>query len=224
MQAVILAAGRGTRLRPLTHHVPKPIIRVGSKALMEHSLSRLPDEIDELVIVVGYLAEQIMNYFGEEYAGRPIKYVKQKDLKGTASALWSCRQEINGRFLVMMGDDVYGREDLKRCLEHEQCILTREINGVFAGGRIILNSEGYLEDIREGKHRQKTSLVNTGAYVLNERIFDYEPVKLPGRSEYGLPQTMINMSKDHPVAIEKADFWLPVGDHQALQRANKILK
>ena len=67
MQAVILAAGHGTRLRPLTYQMPKPLIKVADKCLIEHNIFNLPSEISELIIVIGYLGEQIQNYFGENY-------------------------------------------------------------------------------------------------------------------------------------------------------------
>lgn len=224
MQAVFLAAGRGTRLRPLTYHVPKPMIRVAGKNLIEHNIDKLPEEIDEIVFVIGYLGEQIMNHFGDEYRGRKIKYVKQNKLLGTGHAIHTCREVLKDRFLVMMGDDVYDADDIKRCVAHDQCILTQEVSGKFSGGRIILNPQGTLDDIIEGIHNRSKSLANVGLYVIRKEFFDYDLVKIKDKDEYGLPQTLVKVARDIPVIIEKANFWLPVGDLNALKRAEKILK
>lgn len=224
MQAVILAAGRGTRLRPLTYHVPKPMIRVVGKNLLEHNIDKLPDEIDEIVLVVNYLAEQIMNHFGDEYRGKKVKYVRQKKVLGTGHALFSCRNILKDKFLVMMGDDIYNQEDIKISLKHDNCMLVQEITGKFAGGRIRLNKDGHLEDIVEGVHNRKSgSLVNTGFYVLTSDIFNYKLVPL-GNGEFGLPQTLVKMGQDNDVKIEKAKKWIQISDLAGLKRAEKILK
>ena len=111
MQAVILAAGLGTRLRPLTYDTPKPLLKIGDKTLIEYNIERLPECIDELVIVIGYLGEQIIDYFGNQYKGKKISYIKQSQLLGTGHALFLCKKILNDRFLVLMGDDIYSQED-----------------------------------------------------------------------------------------------------------------
>jgi NDP-sugar pyrophosphorylase family protein len=77
MQCVILAAGKGTRLRPLTDDIPKPLVLVAGKSLLEHIVAALPSAVDELIIVHGYLGEQIKAHCGEFYFGRKVTYVEQ---------------------------------------------------------------------------------------------------------------------------------------------------
>lgn len=223
MQAVILAAGRGTRLRPLTYHVPKPMIRVAGKNLIEHNLDRLPAEIDEIVFVIGYLGEQIMNHFGREFGGRKIEYVKQQKLLGTGHAIHACREKLGERFLVMMGDDIYGPGDTERCLAHEQCLLTKEVSGKFTGGRVVLDSSGNLADIVEGAHNKTHALANAALYVLTQKFFEYDLVPVHEGKEYGLPQTLARMAHDHKVNIEKTSEWLQVSDLASLKRVENIL-
>lgn len=224
MQAVILAAGRGTRLRPLTYHVPKPLIRINGQNILEHNLNQLPQEIDECLIVVSYLGEQIINHFGSNYADKKITYIKQTKLLGTGHALHACRSWLNDRFLVMMGDNIYCREDIKNCLRYKQCLLAEEVNGKFTGGRIILNRDKILADIKEGTHHQNKSLINTALYVLTKNFFDYKLVPLRDKKEYGLPQTIVTMVRQQPVAIVKASFWLQITDLPSLKNAAKILR
>jgi UDP-N-acetylglucosamine diphosphorylase / glucose-1-phosphate thymidylyltransferase / UDP-N-acetylgalactosamine diphosphorylase / glucosamine-1-phosphate N-acetyltransferase / galactosamine-1-phosphate N-acetyltransferase len=223
MQAVILAAGHGKRLRPLTYHVPKPMIRIASNNLIEHNIKALPEEVDELVFVVNYLKEQIINHFGDEFKGRKIKYIRQKDMLGTGHALKICEEYLNNRFLVMMADDIYSKNDINKCLKHNNCILTKEVRGKFSGGRIKLDKDGKLEDIIEGVHNRKKSFSNVGLYVATNHFFKYGLVKIPGRKEYGLPQTIVKMAKDIPVSIEKADNWIQISDLNDLKRAERIL-
>ncbi len=224
MQAVILAAGKGIRLRPITYDIPKPMIRIAGKNLIEHNIRELPDEIDELIIVVGYLAPQIINHFGREFEGKKIRYIKQKKLLGTGHALQLCKNILGERFLVMMGDDIYSRQDIKKCLEHERCMLAKEVRGKFVGGRIMLDSSGHIKDIVEGTHNKSKSLVNVNIFVLTNKFFNYNLVQIPDRKEYGLPQTIVKMARDWPVKIEKASFWLQISDMAGLKRAEKILK
>ncbi len=103
MQAIILAAGEGTRMYPLTRHVPKPLVRVNGKggvrkSLVEHNIDLLPEEVTELIFVVGYLKEQIINYFGDEFNGRKVIYVDQKKPLGTGHAISLVHKHIKSLF------------------------------------------------------------------------------------------------------------------------------
>jgi len=223
MQAIFLAAGRGSRLQPLTNHVPKAMIRIEGKNLIEHNISKLPKEIDEIILVINYLSEQIINHFGKSFAGRKIKYIKQEKLLGTGHALHQCKDDLRGRFLVLMGDDIYHASDIKKSLKNKRTILTKEIKKEFTGGRIALNKKGDLDKIIEGQHKCKVNLVNTGLYVLDKNFFKYKLVKLKNKNEYGLPQTMVKMAKDYPIKIEKAFEWMQINDINGLKKAKKLI-
>jgi NDP-sugar pyrophosphorylase family protein len=224
MQAVILAAGKGARLRPLTDKIPKPLIPIGGMSIIEHTLGQLPAEIDEIVVVIGYLGGKIKDFLGNEAGGRHITYVEQEEMSGTGGAIFVCRPVLRERFIVMMGDNIYCRADMERCLAHERSILTKEVKGVFAGGRIMCDGEGRLAAIEEGKHPKGISLVNTGLYVIGREFFDYDLVPLKKSGEFGLPQTLVTMSRAYPVAIELADFWLQINDLNELRVAEEIMK
>ena len=87
MQAVILAAGKGTRMLPLTQTTPKPMLLVSGMPILARILEVLPSEITEVLIIVGYLSEQIEQYFGTTYNGRSLRYIQQAEPKGTYAAL-----------------------------------------------------------------------------------------------------------------------------------------
>lgn len=221
MQSIILSAGQGTRLRPITYHVPKPMIRVRGRNFLERSISLLPFDVNEVILVVGYKKEQIINHFGEEWNGKKIQYVVQKKLLGTAQAVKECEGLIRDKFLVMMGDDIYSREDVRRLVRHDNAILTKEVRGKFTGGRIKLNPRGCLKEIVEGTHNKSKGLICTGMYVLTPDFFKYRMVKLPGRNEYGLPQTIVSLAHDLPVKIERASSWQQISDLADLEKFKK---
>jgi bifunctional UDP-N-acetylglucosamine pyrophosphorylase/glucosamine-1-phosphate N-acetyltransferase len=88
MQAVILAAGRGTRMGKLTEHSHKTMLQVAGKTLLEHKFDVLPDDVAEIILVVGYLGETIRARFGDSYYGRKLTYVAQENIVGgTMNAL-----------------------------------------------------------------------------------------------------------------------------------------
>lgn len=224
MQAVILAAGRGRRLRSLTDEIPKPLLKVAGKPILEYNLNQLPSQIEEVIIVVNYLKEQIKDYFGEEFNGRKIRYVEQKQRLGTAHALWACKDYLkDNKFLVMMGDDLYSKRDILECIDYDLCVLAKEMENPKRFGVLETDKDDFLKDIIESPVDSKNNLANTGLYVLDKRIFDYEMVVLPSR-EFGLPQTIAKMVEDYPVKVKKANFWFPIGYPEDLEKAKQVLK
>jgi NDP-sugar pyrophosphorylase family protein len=225
MQAVILAAGKGVRMQPLTYDMPKPMVKVAGKNLLEHKLDELPDEIGEVIMIIGYLGEQIKNYFGDNYRGRKISYVEQAELLGTGKALWLAQNLIKEKFIVLMGDDLYARKDMKECLTHDWAILAQVKKGMTRGGKIILRPDGHLQEIIEGEHNhEQEHFMNAAMYVLSPDIFNYELVKLPGKEEWGLPQTIVRAAQDFDVKIVPASFWLQLTDVNDVKRVEEILK
>lgn len=205
MKAVILAAGRGTRMGKLTENTPKPLLEVRGRPILEHKLNSLPDSIDEVIVVVSYLGDKIRNYFGPSFNGKKIKYVDQNIFPGTAGALWQVRDLLTGKFLVINGDDFYRVEDLERCLKYDLCMGLSEKDGVDESYLSIeLDEEGAVKDW--GFDKNDTKLLINGVYVLDDRIFDYKP-ELIKKEEFGLPHTILKMSREHPVKGVVMDYW-----------------
>jgi len=222
MQAVILAAGEGIRLRG-ENVVPKCLLKVGKKTILEHLLSQLPKEIREVIIVVGELKNQIKKHIGTNFNGRPIKYIEQSERLGTGHALFVAKGILeNKKFLVLMGDNLYLKRDMESCLRHDLCLLTQKIEAPERFG-VVKVEDAHLQDVIESPKLSAGTLVNCGLYVIDKRIFDYPLVKI-GREEYGLPQTIAKMANDYPVKIEKATFWMPIQNIQDLKQADKYLK
>ena len=225
MQAVILAAGLGTRMRPLTNTVAKPLLKVGKRSLLDYTFDALPDEVDEVIVVIGYLGEQIRSYLGDKFRGRAVHYVVQERLEGTAKALWEARALLRSRFLVLMADDIYFKGDIEKCLTHERAALVMRSKTAGPGGKVTLGKGGRLLEVEEGKSHPPGSLICVNVFVLTPEIFDYEPVKLTDREgEWGLPQTVVLMAKDHPVSVVNATRWVKITAPEDLGRAKQSLK
>ncbi len=191
MQAVILAAGRGVRMKPLTDTTPKPLLKIAGRPLLEYTFDALPKEVDEVIVVIGYLGEQIRAYLGDNFRGRRIEYVTQKKLEGTAKALFEARPFLREKFLVLMADDLYAKADIEKCLAREQAILLIKIDQPGPGGKALLDNAGNLAEVVEGKEYPAGTLISANAFSLSEKIFEYDPVKLTDREgEWGLPQTV----------------------------------
>ncbi len=223
-QAVIMAAGLGTRLRPHTLTVPKPMLVVAGRPILEWTIGRLPARISEVILVVGYLSEQIEARFGSEWGGRRVRYVEQRELKGTGDALRLCEPLLNERFMVLNGDDLYGAADMTAALEHERAILAKvcEVPGRF--GVFRTDERGRLINIVEGGQAEPGGLVNAGLYVLDRHFFEYPLVPIKDGKEFGLPQTLVLMAKDRPIDVVRAGFWFPIGYPEDLARADALLR
>ena len=225
MQAVILAAGLGTRMRPLTNTFAKPLVKILGRPLLDYTFDALPDEVGEVIMIIGYLGEQIRAYLGETYRGRSIRYVEQKNLDGTAKALWEAKPFLKGKFLVLMADDIYAKEDIEKCLRHERAIMVMRTDKVSSGGKVILGDKAELLEVVEGESHPQGSLVTTNVYVFGPEFFDFPPLKKAvGSSEYGLPQTVVEMSKTHPVSVIEATRWIKITTPEDLQLAERYLQ
>lgn len=218
MQAIILAAGKGTRLQPHTHIIPKALVKIGNKTILDRIFLSLPDEISEIIIVVGHLGDLIKNEYGKEFRGKKIRYIRQKELLGTANALELCKRHIKGRFMVLMGDNIYDRNDIKKCLIYKRSILAQRRKGRFY--RVVADEKGNLQKL---ELNLKGGLMNAGFYVLDKNYFQYKPELVPNKKEYGLPQTLVKMVKRFSVKVVETKNWLSINDHKDLELAKRSL-
>src|SRR3989344_4394219 len=123
MKAVILAAGEGTRMRPLTLSTPKPLLKVGGKPIIDYILESLPTEIDEVIIAVKYLGDQIKSHIGAKNLDKKIRYVTGSSL-GTAYSFLATKKFLRSeRFILVHGDELTDKIDIKNCLSKELSIL-----------------------------------------------------------------------------------------------------
>lgn len=223
MQCVILAAGKGTRLRPLTETIPKPLVLVAGKPLLDHIVGALPSAVDELIIVHGYLGEKIMEHCGSEYFGRKVTYVAQDEQKGTAHALWLCKDLLKGRFLFMFADDLHGAKDIARATSYTRSMLTLTTNTPEKFGIVVRHPDGTLAEIIEKPEHPPSNLASTGVMVLDDNIFKYDPYAKETKGEYYLTDVIQEYAKDYPIAVVEQALWIPIGYPEDIAKAEQIL-
>jgi len=226
MKCIILAAGEGIRMRPLTLKTPKPMLKINGKPLLEHIIGVLPSEIDELILVVGYLREQVKDYFGENFGRFKITYVVQEEKLGTYQALKLCEHLLNRgeRFLLMYADDLHGPQALKKCTESQNpCLVVDENETPRKFGVVELADDGSIKSIEEKPEHPKTNLVLTGVQLLTKDILNF-PARRHLNGEYYLTDSIAQMiAAGHKIYAAKTDFWLPIGYPDDIKNAEKEL-
>lgn len=222
MQCVILAAGKGTRMRPLTNTIPKPLVKVAGKTLLDRIVEALPSSVDELIIVTGYLEESIRAHCGQEFHGRKVTYIHQAEQKGTAHALWLCKEHLRGRFLFMFADDLHGKDDIARVTSYSRAMLTYQTDTPERFGIVVRHPDGTLAEIIEKPEHPPSNLASTGVMVLDTHIFDYE-VKKEKNGEFYLTDVIEEYAQKYPIAVVEQRLWIPIGYPEDIEKAEQLL-
>jgi bifunctional UDP-N-acetylglucosamine pyrophosphorylase/glucosamine-1-phosphate N-acetyltransferase len=221
MDAVILAAGLGTRLRPHTLTTPKPLLPVQGRPILDWILGALPASVDRLVVVVHYLSEQVEKYLQSQTWFSQWTTVFQQKPQGTGDALRQCRQQIRSeRFLVLNGDDLFGAQDLWALSEMPAGVLVHLVNEPRKFGIAFLKPDGTLEKLVEKPDLDGRRLANTGAYVFPRDVFKIE-LPLSPRGEYEITDYVSTLAARGPFHVVEAKFWLPIGTEDAWKRAEQ---
>lgn len=195
MQAVVLAAGEGTRLRPLTEEKPKGLVEVDGRPILTHCFERLAAlDAEELIVVVGYRADDIIEHYGDEFRGIPITYTTQEERLGLAHALNTVEARIDGEFMLMLGDNVFeaNLEDVvsrQREGRVDAAFLVEEVPYEEASryGVCVTNEYGEITDVIEKPDDPPSNLVMTGFYTFTPAIFHATRLVEPSdRGEYEL--------------------------------------
>ena len=226
MQAIILVAGEGKRMRPLTLVKPKPMLEVLGKPILAHIIDALPSQVDEVILVVGYKQEMVREHFHEQYAGRKITYVVQEKPTGTGMAIHLCRPYLKKgeRFFVVFGDDLIGRKSFEDLLKHKRAVLVEEHHDPSRFGVVEADANGKVLGIEEKPKKPKSNLVVGPAYLLDETFFDF-PMELHSNGEYYIPPVISQMVKHHEMHVERADAWHPIGyPHDIDSAEEKLMK
>lgn len=223
MQCVILAAGRGTRMGALTEDRPKPLVQVAGEPIINHIVSALPSAITELVIVVSYKADLIRKHCGSEFFGRKVTYCEQiNPVGGTGDALRTAQSVLQGKFMVLNGDDIHGAKILAEAVDEPAAIIAVYSDTPERFGVLGKNEDGTLRDIVEKPSQPLSNLVNTGAFVTDVRLFD-EEVPVSRLGELLVTDMLTVYAKKYPVKIIEQPEWIAIGYPEDVEKAEKIL-
>ena len=225
MKLIILAAGKGTRLLPLTQNKPKTLVEVNGKPILKYIMDSLPQDVDEVVVVVKHFKDQVQDFLGQEFNNRKIYYVEQGEKAGTFGALLSAKHLIQDgeRFLVANGDDLHETSEFIECLNHTRSMAVQK-KVMQEYHDTLIDNDGNFSGFKPQTAVQKIegALIATGTYVLDSNIFSHPGVNIGG-DEYGLPQTVIALAKDFPVKVIETKGWFPINSHEDIDYAEKSL-
>src|SRR5436309_3907415 len=163
MDAVIMAAGLGTRLRPHTLTTPKPLLPVRGRPILDWTLGALPRPVDRVIVVVHYLAEKVEQYLRGQTHYKDWVTVSQEKPQGTGDALRRCRDQVRSdTFLVLNGDDLFGARDLAALAACPAGLIVQEVQEPKKFGIASLKKDGTLDKLVEKPDLPPPQLANTG--------------------------------------------------------------
>lgn len=222
-KAVIMAAGKGERMQPLSFDKQKHVLRVLGKSVLEHTLDQLDGLIDEAIIVIrkSKSCNAIKELLGKQYKTVKISYVYQKNLLGTGDAIKAALPLLDDKVLLMNGDDLYVKEDIKKMLSKFPGLLAKKVKQPQFFG-IIETKEDLITSLVEKPKNPKSDLANTGMYHLPTSIFTSKILKTE-RGEYEVTDFVKKLIEEGDFYYVQATQWIPVSYPWSLLDANKEL-
>jgi len=222
MDAVILAAGLGTRLRPFTLSTPKPLLPIRGRPILDWILAALPPGVERVVVVTHHLADQVENYMRRQSHFSNWTTVHQLKPRGTGDAFRSCRDAVFAdRFLVLNGDDLYGAADLRALGEKPMGLLAHPVDQPRKFGIVFPRPDGTLERLIEKPELDGTQLANIGAYLFPRSAFEID-LPLSPRGEYEITDAVTALASRGSFYVVPARNWLPIGTVEAWQDAETL--
>jgi bifunctional UDP-N-acetylglucosamine pyrophosphorylase/glucosamine-1-phosphate N-acetyltransferase len=227
LKAIILAAGEGSRMRPLTYSRPKVMLPLANQPILEHSLIQVRDSgITEFIFVIGYHSEKIREHFhtGRKW-GVKIEYVTQPQQLGTADALRMVAGLVDNDFIMMNGDMITSQKDITRLMARDSNAMTLFPVSDTTGLGTVLVEKGRVSRIFEKVESSPSRLANAGLYRLTRDIFPaLAETPKSARGEYEITdalQTLIN--RGYPVSYENIQYWLDLSYPWDLLKANESI-
>jgi len=230
MKIVMPPAGRGERLGPLTDKIPKPLIEVAGRPIIEHILDlliKLPDA--KVGIVVGHLGDQIVKRLGSEYRGIKISYIFQEQILGTGHATLLARKFIGSDPFVLYLADTYIVDDLQKITKNltkgksNRIVVSRvSKNTALNSGQVIL-SAGKVVDIVEKPVNLLSDVVASGMYYFYPQILQYLQLLSDGKP-LELTNGIRELLRHKKVEAVWAKAFLDIGTPAGLKAADDFLK
>jgi len=222
VKAVLLVGGMGTRLRPLTYRIPKPLVPVMGKPLMMHVIDSLPREVDEVVIPISYKKKTMEDYLLKNRPKRKITLVDEHEPMGTGGAVKNVADHIDGQFLVINGDSISSLDISKLIELHRRkkafaTISLWPVEDPTPYGVVDLDSERRIRRFQEKPKREEafSNLINAGVYALEHEVLDHI-----GRGFVSMEREVFPKILDKGMyGMEFDGYWIDCGRREDLLRA-----
>ncbi len=211
MKAVILAAGEGRRLRPFTETMPKVMLPVANKPVLEYVIDAVKTSgINEIVLVVGYKKEVIMDYF-KDYEDINITYVVQEKQLGTAHALLQTKDLIDGDFLVLSGDNIIDHRGIEKLLKEESkysMLIKEHVHPSKYG--VVVVEKNILKEIVEKPSEEGEKFISTGIFKFPDSIFE-KVEEVTSQGVYELTDVIqLVVDRGEKIRSIRSDFWMDI--------------
>jgi glucose-1-phosphate thymidylyltransferase len=175
MKVIIPVAGKGTRLLPLTKHVPKPLIRVAGRAVMDYVMDQVDElDVEELIIITGHLKAKVEAYIRTHYH-YPARFIEQRVQDGTASAIDLARPYVDGPVLIIFVDTLFDADlGMIPRVDADGIIWVKEVEDYQRFGVVVTDERGYMRQIVEKPSEPISKLANIGLYYIRDwrTLFD----------------------------------------------------
>ena len=226
MEAIILVGGLGTRLRPLTKTIPKPLLPLANVPMIERMIHNLPEKIDRIILAVSYGLKEMLEHFKKTNVGRKIIIVPEENPLGTGGAMKNCEQYLTGTTAVFNGD-VVSSIDLEKMIEYHQSMKAKgtlalwEVDNPNRFGVVkFVNGEILEFQEKPPKGEELSNFINAGTYILEPEIINMIPAnqkisierdiypKIVGNGLYGMSFEGYFIDAGTPQSYLEANFKL----------------
>ena len=230
MQVVIPLAGKGTRLRPHTHLVPKPLLKVAGRPVMDWVMDTLrPVKPSELIFITGHLKEQVEEYASDRY-GLPCHYIEQRVQDGTAGAINLARPLVHGPILIVFVDTVFEADlSIIDRTDADGIIWAKEVDDYQRFGVVVTDAAGYMTRIVEKPREPVSRLANIGLYFIRDvdslwQGIDHVLQSPKNQGEYFLTDAFQFMiERGRKILTAEVGGWYDCGTREAIIETNETL-
>ncbi len=230
MQVIIPLAGKGTRLRPHTHLVPKPLLKVAGRPVMDWVMDRLDGlDVSELIFITGHLKEQVEAYARSRYRW-PSRYVEQRVQDGTAGAVNLARPHVTEPVLIIFVDTVFEADlGLIKRSDADGVIWAKEVEDYQRFGVVVTDADGYMTRIVEKPSEPISRLANIGLYYIRDTDalwagIDHVVARAANKGEYYLTDAFQHMiDQGRRILTAEVGGWYDCGTREAIIETNETL-
>ena len=230
MQVIIPLAGKGTRLRPLTYLVPKPLIKVAGRPVLDWVMDRLEGlDVEELIFITGHLKEQVETYVRKRYT-IPSRFIEQKVQDGTAGAVNLARPAVHGPVMIIFVDTIFDADlSIVKGSTDDGIIWAKEVEDYQRFGVVVTDAKGYMTKIVEKPKEPVSKLANIGLYWIRAvdqmwQGIDHVLAAPKNKGEWFLTDAFQWMI-EHGAKIRTAEVagWYDCGTVETTLETNRIL-